>query len=76
MTTPSQMDRFMRKTLPAMVSGGTGSATINNNSPLIEIRCGAIDEDTLPRFKDIVNAAVKKVGENMESALHRSGFKK
>ena len=75
-TTPSQMDRFMRKTLPAMVSGGTGSATINNNSPLIEIRCGAIDEDTLPRFKDIVNAAVKKVGENMESALHRSGFKK
>lgn len=76
-STPKQMDDFMRKTLPSMVmSGRGGSATINNNSPLVEINCGSVDDDTLPKLKDLVNQAVKQIEQNMESALHRTGFKK
>lgn len=76
-STPKQMDDFMRKTLPAMVMRESGGgATINNNSPLVEINCGSVDDDTLPKLKDLVNQAVKQIEHNMESALHRTGFKK
>lgn len=76
-STPKQMDIFMRKTLPAMLSGGGGNgATINNNSPLIEIKCGDVDEDTLPKLKSLVDQAVTKIEKNMESALTRTGYKK
>lgn len=76
-STPKQMDEFMRKTLPAMVMRESGGgATINNNSPLVEINCGSVDDDTLPKLKDLVNQAVKQIEHNMESALHRTGFKK
>lgn len=76
-STPKQMDEFMRKTLPAIVSHESGGgATINNNSPLVEIHCGSVDKDTLPQLQDLVNQAVKKIGQDMESALHRAGHKK
>lgn len=76
-STPKQMDTFMKKTLPTMLSGGSGSgATINNNSPLIEIKCGDVDEDTLPKLKSLVDQAVTKIEKNMESALTRTGYKK
>lgn len=76
-STPKQMDTFMKKTLPSMLSsGGDKGATINNNSPLIEIKCGDVDEDTLPKLKSLVDQAVTKIEKNMESALTRTGYKK
>ena len=76
-TTPKQMDDFMHKTLPTMMMRDAGGgATINNNSPLVEINCGSVDDDTLPKLQDLVDQAVKKIGQNMESALHRAGYKK
>lgn len=76
-STPKQMDTFMKKTLPSMLSSGGGKgATINNNSPLIEIKCGDVDEDTLPKLKSLVDQAVTKIEKNMESALTRTGYKK
>ena len=75
--TPSQMDNFMRGTMPKLqrVDGGS-SAVVNNNSPLIQIRCGVVDKDTLPELDDLVNRAVDKIEKNMESALSRTGYKK
>ncbi len=76
-STPRQMDDFMRKTLPTMMARAVGnSATINNNSPLVEIKCGSVDNDTLPKLKTLVDEAVKKIEEDMDSALHRVGYKK
>lgn len=76
-STPKQMDTFMKKTLPSMLSSGGGKgATINNNSPLIEIKCGDVDEDTLPKLRSLVDQAVTKIEKNMESALTRTGYKK
>lgn len=76
-STPKQMDRFMRKTLPSMGAyGSSAGATINNNSPLIEINCGAVDENALPKLKAVVDQAVLKITKNMESALNRTGYKK
>lgn len=75
-STPKQMDTFMKKTFPNLVFGGQNNAVINNNSPLIEIKCGEIDQDTLPRLRELVNQAVAKIGKNMESALARTGYKK
>lgn len=76
-STPKQMDNFMRRTLPHMLSYEGGSqAIINNNSPLIEIKCGNIDEDTIPQLKNLVSQAVSKIEENMKDALTRTGYKK
>lgn len=76
-STPKQMDVFMKKTLPAIVEGSQGKgATINNNSPLVEIKCGDVNESSLPKLKTLVDQAVKKIEQNMESALSRTGYKK
>lgn len=75
-STPKQMDSFMKKTLPKMLNHNCTGATINNNSPLIEIKCGDIEKDTLPKLKTLVDQAVAMVGKNMESALSRTGYRK
>lgn len=74
--TPKQMDEFMQRTLPSMVTYGGSGATINNNSPLIEIKCGNIDRETLPQLNMLVDQAVTKIEKNMKSALTRTGYKK
>lgn len=75
--TSQQMDAFMKKTLPSMLAyGGSGTAVINNNSPLIEIKCGDIDGDSMPQFKQLVDQAVTKIEKNMQTALARTGYKK
>ena len=73
--TPQQMDNFINKTLPTIVQGGNG-ATIEYNSPLISIQCENVTEDSLPKLKDLVDEAVRRVGQEMESALSRTGYKK
>lgn len=73
-STPAQIDRFMKRTLPSIASGG--SPVINNNSPLIEFRCGDISSESLPEIKDLVSQAVTKIEKNMESALSRTGYRK
>lgn len=75
-STPKQMDTFIKKTLPTLMLGGQNGATINNNSPLIEIKCEEINQDALPHLKELVNQAVAKIEKNMESALTRTGYKK
>lgn len=76
-STPRQMDDFMRKTLPQMLSyDGGNQAVINNNSPLVEIRCGNISEDTMPQLKNLVSQVISKIEENMKDALTRTGYKK
>ena len=74
-STPAQMDTFMRKTLPSIAAGG-GGTVIQNNSPLIELNCGNVTEDTLPELEDMVNRAVEKIEKNMANALSRTGYKK
>lgn len=76
-STPSQMENFIKKTLPGMFTyGDTGEASIIHNAPLIEIKCGEVDGDTLPKLKTLVDQAVTKIEKNMESALSRTGYKK
>lgn len=74
--TQGQMNNFMRSILPSVVARGLGTATINNNSPLVSITCDSIDKDTLPTLKNIINQAVEQIEKRMESALARSGYKK
>ena len=73
-STPAQMDNFMKNILPNVMSYSNG-ATINNNSPLITIQCGTIDDGTLPKLSDMVDAAVAKIERNMENALTRRGYR-
>lgn len=73
--TPAQMSNFMSKTLPAIDSSGK-NVTIEYNSPLIEIKCGKIDESTLPELDSIVDKAVNKIKKDMKDALGRTGYRK
>lgn len=69
-STPQQMDNFMRYTLPALRTSGDSQNIFN--SPLVSIQTGEITKDSLPEFKKIVNEAVKRVKTEMESALSRT----
>lgn len=77
-STPKQMDNFMQTVLPNMLSynKASGESVINYNSPLVEIKCGEIDRNSMPQLKALVDQAVSKIEKNMESALTRSGYKK
>lgn len=75
-STPKQMDNFIKNTLPAIVNAAGTGATFEYNSPLITIQCDSINEDSLPRLQEIVNEAVKQIGRQMEGALSRTGYKK
>lgn len=74
-STPQQIDVFMRKTLPSIASQTKG-AIIEYNSPLIEIKCDSVTEDSLPKLNDIVNKAVEKIKKDMTGALSRTGYRK
>jgi len=73
-STPKQMDNFMKNTLPAIANAG--GATFEYNSPLISIKCDSITEEAMPKLQEIVNEAVKQIGKQMEGALGRTGYKK
>lgn len=68
--TPKQMSRFMNKTLPGITTQG---GVVNYNSPLITIHCDNVDKESLPELEKIVNTAVKKVKEEIDKTISRSG---
>lgn len=74
-STPQQIDVFMRKTLPS-IANRTNGAIIEYNSPLIEIKCDNVTEESLPKLNDIVNKAVEKIKKDMTGALSRTGYRK
>ena len=73
-STPAQMDNFMKNVLPQITAYSNG-ATINNNSPLVTIQCGTIDDGTLPKLTEMVDAAVAQIERSMENALTRRGYR-
>lgn len=78
-STPTQMDRFIKETLPSIANrtnSAGGDAIIHYNSPLIEIQCGSVTDDTLPKLRDLVNEAVTKIEKDMTAALSRTGYRK
>lgn len=75
-STPAQMDKFVKETLPMVAAYKSGEAIINYNSPLIEIQCGSVSDETLPKLNDLVNKAVEKIKKDMTGALSRTGYRK
>lgn len=75
-STPEQMDNFIKTILPSIVMRASQGDTFEYNAPLFEIHCGNIDKDTLPDLETIINKAVEKFERRMGSALSRTGHKK
>lgn len=73
-STPAQMDRFIKKTMPSIVSQTSGGITYN--APLVEIKCDNISQDALPKLNEIIDGAVDKIKKDMSSALGRTGYRK
>lgn len=73
-STPKQMDTFIKKTLPSIATAN--GSTIQYNAPIFEIQCGDIDKSTLPDLETIINSAVAKMEKNMKSALSRTGYRR
>ena len=74
-STPMQMRQFMEHTLPE-IADFEGSQKTEINSPLITIQCGDITADTVDKFKEIVNAAVKEVSRQLDQGMSRTGRRK
>lgn len=74
-STPAQMDRFMKETLPAVVMG-SNSGSVEYNAPIFEINCGDIDREALPALQEIINQAVAQFKKEMQSSIGRTGLKK
>lgn len=71
--TPKQMSNFMGKTLPAL-EGGSGTSVVYQ-APLITIQCENVNKDTLPELQKVVDKAVKKVKEEIDGVISRTGKK-
>lgn len=69
--TPSQMDRFMRNTLPSMI--GAGGTEIN--APLVEIKCDNVTSESMPKLKEVVNDAVDEIKKLLDGGMSRSGYR-
>lgn len=74
-STPAMMDRFMKQTLPQMMSSAV-SGRVEVNSPLVQVNCDNVTSEALPRLKEIVNEAVKEVKKELDEGFSRTGFKK
>ena len=74
-STPSQMRRFMQRTLPNMMSVANSHNGVICNAPLVAITCGSVTEETLPKLQQLVNEASKKIKSDIDSVFARTGFK-
>lgn len=76
-STPAQMDRFMKETMPYIFNASRqDGSTIQQNAPLVEINCGQVTEETLPKLEELAKKAASLVNKNIEDALNRTGYKK
>lgn len=71
-STPKQISNFMNKTLPAIA--GSGNA-VQINAPLISLQCDTMSEETYPKVKSLVEQAVNKVKDQIDSVFSRTGYK-
>lgn len=71
-STPKQISNFMNKTLPAI--SGSGNA-VQINAPLISLQCDTMSEETYPKVKSLVEQAVNKVKDQIDSVFSRTGYK-
>jgi multidrug efflux pump subunit AcrA (membrane-fusion protein) len=72
-TTPQQMDNFIRRTLPALAGRVGGSQGATFNSPLINLHVASVTKDTLPDVKRIVEEAVDRIKGEFDSNFSRAG---
>lgn len=72
--TPTQMHRFMKKTLPEVVS--SGSIKNEFNAPLFTIECDNVTSEAIPKLKNVVDEAVKEVKKQLDYGMNRVGYKK
>ena len=75
-STPAQMQKFMEKTLPQIANYETSSSKNEFNAPLIEISCGSVTNESIPKLEQIVSDAVQEIKKQLDSGLSRTGFKK
>lgn len=73
-STPAMMSRFMKQTLPAMLSFGTRGAEFN--APLVEIQCDNVTTEALPGLRKIVDDAVSEIKRQFDSGFSRTGYRK
>ena len=72
--TPSQMKTFMEKTLPSAVSSTASGNEFN--APLIEIQCGSVTTESLPKLETVIKEAVKEVKRQLDGGMSRVGYKR
>ena len=71
-STPKQISNFMSKTLPAIAGYGTAA---HFNAPLVSIQCDTMTEETYPKVKAMVDQAVNKVKDQIDSVFSRTGYR-
>lgn len=74
-STPAQMKNFMSKTLPQISAHGS-VGTNEFNAPLIEIQCGSVTSEALPKLETVIKEAVKEVKRQLDSGMSRNGYKR
>ncbi len=74
-STPAQMDRFIKQTLPGMIDFAQGG-DVNYNAPLISLECGTVTKETRPEVEALLNKAIEKLKSQIDSGLSRNGFKR
>lgn len=75
-STPTQIRRFMTRTLPQIASIGGTNPSQEFNAPLIEINCESVTSESMPQLKQIVNEAVSEIKKCLDDGMSRTGYKR
>jgi len=75
-STPQQMDNFIKRTLPAIAGRIAGGQGATFNSPLINLHVASVTKDTLPDVKRIIEDAVDRIKSEFDSNFSRAGQRK
>lgn len=71
-STPVQVERFVNKTLPALMSNSSRCGN-NYNAPLVSVVCDTITREVMPDLTGIINAAANEVKRQLDDGVKRSG---
>ena len=69
-TTPTQAQRFINKTLPSITSDINKS--VNYNAPLIELNIASATKESIPDIEVVVNRAVDRLKTEINSGIGRN----
>lgn len=74
-STPQQIANFMHSTMPEIIAAtsATNNRNITINSPLLNIHCDSVTEESMPQLEQVVQEATSRIEQMLRDGLRQRG---